>query len=123
MPRAVELQFQVLRTDDDLDFAFIRDARGKKLAERRQRQPAAHGAADDVDIREKRRRRLVDRAVVQIIGRALLHDLPAAHQRDPVGHAHGLFRLVRDHNNGGALFFQQRQRFVADAVAQTVVEP
>ena len=41
---------------------------------------------------------------------------------DLVGHAHRLFRLMRDKNNRRAFLFQDVQRLVADAVAQAVVE-
>jgi len=112
----------VLGAEDDVHFCPVRQARGQEGAEGRVGQRALHPAADHVHVREEARRRPVHRRVVEVVGRAHLHDAAAAHQRDLVGHAHRLMRLMRDQQHGGACLFQQAQRLIADAVAQAFVE-
>ena len=82
----------------------------------------SHHPVDDVDVGEEHRRLLVDRVVVDVVGRALLHDPALAHQRDPVGHAHRLLGLVGDEQHRRPLLLEDVERLVADAVAQPVVE-
>ena len=94
----------------------------QERAERRFRQRAARYAPDHVDVAEERRRRAIHGRIVDVVGRATLDDPPAAHQRDLVGHPHRLVRFVCDQDDGGALFLQDVEGGVADAVAQAVVE-
>ena len=74
-------------------------AGGEEGAEGRIGQRPARGAADHVNVGEEGGRRLVGGGVVDVVGRAALHDPPAAHQRDLIGHAHRLVRLMRDQKN------------------------
>jgi hypothetical protein len=112
----------VLRADHDLDHGPVLVPRRQEGAKRRLGQRSPGNTSDHIDIAEERRRRLVDRRIVDVVGRALLHDPTRPHQCDLVGHPHRLVRLMRDQKDRGTLFLQKLQGAVADAVAQPVVE-
>ena len=113
----------MLRADHNLNLGAVGVAGSKEGAKGCFCQRPPRHRPDHIDIAEKCRRLLVNRRVVDIIGRAALYDPPAAHQRNLVGHAHRLVRLVRHQQDRRPLFLQDIQRGVADAVAQTVVQP
>ena len=59
---------------------------------------------------------------VKINRRAFLQDTAIVHQRDAVGHQHGFFRIVRDHQGGGAGFLKQAGGIGAYMVAKPHVK-
>ena len=84
--------------------------------------PSGHHPLDDVDVREEHRRLLVDGRIVERVGRSLLNDPAGAHQRDAIGHPHRLLGLVGHQQHRRPLLLEDVEGFVADAVAQPVVE-
>ena len=81
-------------------------------------------AGEDVDLRraEEARDELVCRMVVQLVRRALLHDVPVLHQHDVVGHGHGLGLVVRDVDGRNAQLELDLLELVAHLIAQLRVE-
>ena len=119
----IKINLHMLRAKDNLNRRAIGKTRRQELPKGGVGQRPVHTARYDIHIREKRRRRFVHGGVVNIIGRALLHDMTVAHQGDLIGHAHRFFGLMGDKNHRCALFFQQFQCFIADAIAQAIVQP
>ena len=64
----------------------------------------------------------VGRAIVDLLRRSELDDLPLDHDGDPIGHGHGFGLIVRHIDRGGAEPLLQLDDFRARAGAQCCVE-
>jgi hypothetical protein len=122
-PAAIKVDLDMLRANDNLDLLPVGHARCQEMAERSFGQGTSNCAAYHVDIAKEGDRAAIHRGVVDILGRALLNNLPVPHQGNLIGHAHRLFGLVGDQQDRRILFAQDIQRFIADTIAQTVIKP
>ena len=113
----------MLRAKHDVHLGPVWHAGRQKPPKGRIRQSPLNFPAQHIDIAEKCYGGLIGGRIVDIIGRAALDDLACPHQRDFVGHSHGLFGFMGDQQHRGALFLKKIKRFVADSVPQTVVQP
>ena len=112
----------MLGPDDDIHISPVRHARGQKLAKGGFGQRPLHPASDHIDIAEKPRSFAVCRGVVDMIGRALLHDPPIAHQGNFIGHTHRFAGFMGHQQDRRALGFQHIKGFIANLIAQAVIK-
>ena len=120
---AVEVDAQMLRAEHDLHRGAVRYAGRQKLAKGSARQGAVHLALSTFTSLKKETAALVNGVGIDVVGRALLHDPAAAHQRRSR-------RPMRIASSGSCVTsrtavsssFKRLSGLVADAVAQPVVE-
>ena len=101
-PATIKVDFDMLGSDDDIHPCPIGYTRGQKLTKGSISQRALNVAADHIDIAEKCSGGLIDRRIVDVIGRTVLHNAPLSHQGNFVGHAHRFTRFMGDQEDGSA---------------------
>ena len=79
-------------------------------------------ALDQVHIANKVRHKAVGRVLVNLFGRAHLQHTALAHDRDAVGHGHGLFLVVGDHDAGDTHFLNDVDQLKLGLLAQLFVQ-
>ncbi len=89
---------------------------------RPQRHPAAAGQGEDVGDADEVGHEARGRLLVDLVRRADLGDAAGVHDGQPRRHRHGLFLVVRHHDEGEAELFLQAHHLEARALAQLAVE-
>ena len=81
-----------------------------------------HAPLEQVDAADELGHEARGGELVQGGRRGYLHDAARIHHRDARGHGHGLFLVVRDHDEGGADAFLDVDQLELGAFAQPLVE-
>ena len=81
-----------------------------------------HFAIEQIDVAHKVRHETTVGVFVHVVGRAHLQQAAFAHDRDAVGHGHGLVLVVGHHDAGDADFFDDVDQFDLGFFAQFFVQ-
>ena len=115
-------QAQPLGADKNMRLPAVRQAGRREAAHGRMHAAAFDHPGEPVDLAEEGGDEPIRRPEIDFHRGAGLDDPALVHDRDVIGHEHGLFGVVGDHQGGDAGFLEQAEGVLADLEAQVHVQ-